>query len=109
MLKTYQNYLLKIYQAIINHYLPARQPAEVNIKKSHSTIVVDDNIHCCTAINKNFLHLFSVDLDLVKPCKENILMAQLRWHVAIPTKSAVCGGCWSLRFAMCADLQAARD
>ena len=75
MLKTYQNYLLKIYQAIINHYLPARQPAEVNIKKSHSTIVVNDNIHCSRVVNLNFLHLFNVDLDPAKPCKKNILMA----------------------------------
>jgi hypothetical protein len=66
----------KINQAIINHYLPARRPAEVNIKNSPSTIVVDDNIHCSRVINLNFLQLFSVDLDPAKPCKKNILMAQ---------------------------------
>jgi hypothetical protein len=51
---------------------------------SHSTIAVDDNIHCSRVINLNFLLLFfSVDLYPVKSCKKNILMAQLRWHVAI--------------------------
>jgi hypothetical protein len=32
-----------------------------------------------------------IDLVPMKPFKKNILMAQLRWHVAIATKSAVCG------------------
>jgi hypothetical protein len=40
-----------------------KRPAEVNIKNSHSTIVVDDNFHCSRVINLNFLQLFSVDLD----------------------------------------------
>jgi hypothetical protein len=29
-------------------------------------------------VNLNFLHLFNVDLDPAKPCKKNILMAQLK-------------------------------
>jgi hypothetical protein len=39
----------------------------------------------------NFLLVFRVDLVPVKPFQKKILMAQLRWHVAIATKSAVCG------------------
>jgi hypothetical protein len=44
-------------------------------KNFTSTIVVDDNIHCSTAINEKHILLFSVDLDPVRPYKENILMA----------------------------------
>jgi hypothetical protein len=74
-IKKYQTYLLKIYQSIINHCLPVRRPVEVDIIISHSTIVVDDNIHCSSVINSNFLLLISDDIDPVKPSKKNILMA----------------------------------
>jgi hypothetical protein len=89
-LKKISEIFIKNYQSIINHCLPVRRPVEVDIIISHSTIVVDDNIHCSRVINLNFLNLFRVDLVPVKPFKKNILMAQLRWHVAIATKSAVC-------------------
>jgi hypothetical protein len=55
-----------------------RRPAEVDIIISHSTIVVDDNIHCSRVINLSFLNLFRVDIDPVKPYKKNILKVQLR-------------------------------
>jgi hypothetical protein len=73
--KKYQKYLLKIYQSIINHCLPVRRPTEVDIIISHSTIVVDDNIHCSSVIKSKFSLIVSVDIDPVKPCKKNILMA----------------------------------
>ena len=57
-----------MYQAIINHYLPVRWPVEVDIRISHSTIVVDNNIHCSRVVIENFLLLFSADLGPVKQC-----------------------------------------
>jgi hypothetical protein len=38
---------------------------------------------CSRVVYKKFLLVFSVYIDPVKPCKKNILMVQLRWHVAM--------------------------
>jgi hypothetical protein len=69
-LKNTRNIYLKNFQSIINHYLPVRLAVEVDVIISHSTIVVDDNIHCSRVINLNFLLVFIVDLVPVKPFKK---------------------------------------
>ena len=65
----------------------------MDINISHSTIVVDNSVHCSRVVTENILLVFSVDLDPVKPCK--------KIYITDPAEMACCHSLNGLFVELC--------